>query len=164
MKNQHVALSALMAWLQDNIDGESPLHFDNAGQINSEMVYQALAMQLSTLPPCEALKQHLALSHSLLAQVVHLQRVHRPDERWQPQFIRLIEQKTQQGVFVSPSINPEPYREFHYYNDEHNTLWALLVMDSEDRIIDVYLHPELYADPEMFALCLFHSPLNGEGA
>ncbi len=73
-----------MAWLQDNIDGESPLHFDNAGQINSEMVYQALAMQLSTLPPCEALKQHLALSYSLLAQVVHLQRVHRPDEKWQP--------------------------------------------------------------------------------
>ncbi|MDG3424711.1 hypothetical protein P5E72_24845, partial [Vibrio parahaemolyticus] len=71
MKNQHVALSALMAWLQDNIDGESPLHFDNAGQINSEMVYQALAMQLTTLPPSEALKQHLALSHALLAQVVH---------------------------------------------------------------------------------------------
>ncbi len=132
MKNQHVVLNALMDWLQDNINGESPLHFDNAGQINSEMV--------------------------------HLQRVHRPDEKWQPQFIRLIEQKTQQGVFVSPSIHPEPYREFHYYHDEHNTLWALLVMDSEDRIIDVYLHPELHADPEVFALCLFHSPLHGEGA
>ncbi|WP_242457055.1 hypothetical protein [Vibrio parahaemolyticus] len=37
------------------------MHFDNAGQINSEMVYQALAMQLSTLPPCEALKQHLGV-------------------------------------------------------------------------------------------------------
>ncbi len=164
MKNQHEVLSALMAWLQDNIDGESPLRFDNAGQINSEMVYQALAMQLTTLPPSEALKQHLALSHSLLAQVVHLQRVHCPDERRQPQLIRLIEQKTQQGVFVSPSINPEPYQEFHYYGDEHNTLWALLVMDDEDRIIDVYLHPELYADPEVFALCLFPSPLSGEGA
>ncbi len=121
-------------------------------------------IELSTLPPCEALKQHLALSYSLLAQVVHLQRVHRPNEMWQSQLIRLIEQKTQQGVFVSPSINPEPYQEFHYYHDEHNILWALLVTDSEDRIIDVYLHPELYADPEVFALCLFHSPLNEEGA
>ncbi len=164
MKNQHVVLSTLMAWLQDNIDGESPLHFDNAGQINSEMVYQALAMQLTTLPPCEALKQHLALSHSLLAQVVHLQRVHRPNEMWQPQFIRLIEDRTAGGVFISPCTNPEPYREFHYYNDEHNILWALLVTDDEDCLIDVYLHPELYADLEVFALCLFHSPLNGEGA
>ncbi|WP_242457056.1 hypothetical protein [Vibrio parahaemolyticus] len=76
----------------------------------------------------------------------------------------MIEQKAQQGEFVSPSINPEPYREFHYYHDEHNILWALLVMDSEDHIIDVYLHPERSADPEVFALCLFHSPLSGEGA
>lgn len=62
---------------------------------------------------------------------MHLQRVHRPDEKWQPQIIRLIEQKTQQGEFVSPSINPEPYREFHYYHDEHNILWALLVMEAK---------------------------------
>ena len=29
-----------------------------------------------------------------------------------------------------------------------------MVMDNEGRIMDVYLHPELYGDPEVFALCL----------
>ncbi len=153
MNNQHQVLAEFMSWLRDNIDGQSNLHFDNEGRINSEMVYQALAMQLTSLPPCEALKQHLTRSHALLAQVIHLQRVHCPDKRWQPKLICLIEHKTN-GLFVSPCINPEPYREFHYYSDEHNTLWALLVMDENDLIIDVYLHPELYGVPEVFATCL----------
>ena len=52
---------------------------------------------------------------------------------------------------------PEPYREFHYYIDANNTLWALMVMDEHERIIDAYLHPELYANPEVFALCVYQT-------
>jgi len=112
-------------------------------------------MQLTSLPPCEALKQHLTLSHALLAQTIHLQRIRRPSEAWQPQLMSLVERKTSGGLFVSPCTNPEPYREFHYYCDEHNTLWALMVMDIDGGIADVYLHPALYADPEVFAICTF---------
>lgn len=154
MKNNHHILTTLMTWLEDNINMQSELHFDDEGNINSEMVYEALAVQLTSLPPSEALKTHLALSHSMLAQVTHLQRVHCPNEAWQSQFITLIERKTSGGLFVSPSTNPEPYREFHYYCDEHNTLWALLVMDIHGAMVEVCLHPELHSDPEMFALGL----------
>ncbi|WP_045407302.1 DUF957 domain-containing protein [Vibrio jasicida] len=155
MKDMNHILTELMAWLEDNMASESELHFDNDGKVNSEMVYQALSMQLATLPPCDALKTHLALSHSMLAQVCHLQRVHRPALAWQPQLITLIERRTSGGLFVSPATNPEPYREFHYYCDENNTLWALMVMDVQGSIVDVYLHPQLYADPEVFAICTF---------
>ncbi|EGU40535.1 hypothetical protein VII00023_19761, partial [Vibrio ichthyoenteri ATCC 700023] len=113
MKNMNHVLTELMAWLEDNMASDSELHFDNDGKVNSEMVYQALSMQLTTLPPCDALKTHLALSHSMLAQVCHLQRVHRPALAWQPQLITLIERRTSGGLFVSPTTNPEPYREFH---------------------------------------------------
>ncbi|EGU37804.1 hypothetical protein VII00023_03438, partial [Vibrio ichthyoenteri ATCC 700023] len=41
------------------------------------------------------------------------------------------------------------------YCGEDNTLWALMVMDVQSSIVDVYLHPELYADPEVFAICTF---------
>ncbi|MFM2588212.1 hypothetical protein [Vibrio sp. TBV020] len=153
--NQGHALNQLMIWLEDNMAAESDLHFDNEGKVNSEVMYQALATRLSALPTCQALKEHLALSHTLLAQVVGLQRVHRPAKSWQPQLLTLIERKVRRGVFVSPCTNPKPYREFHYYHDENNTLWALLVMDIEESIVDVYLHPELYADPEVFTICTF---------
>ena len=155
MKNRNHVLTELMAWLEDNMASQTDLHFDNEGKVDSEMVYQALSMQLATLPPCDALKTHLALSHSMLVQVIHLQRVHRPALAWQPQLITLIERKTSGGLFVSPSTNPDPYREFHYYGDEDNTLWALMVMDIQGSIIDVYLHPELYADPEVYVICTF---------
>lgn len=159
---QGYALNQLMSWLEDNIAADSDLHFDNEGKVNSAVMYQALATRLSTLPTCQALKEHLALSHSLLAQVVGLQRVHRPAQSWQPQLLSLIERKTNCGVFVSPSTNPKPYREFHYYHDDNNTLWALLVMDIEESIMDVYLHPELYADPEIFTICTFFRPEGGK--
>ncbi|MFA0142174.1 hypothetical protein AB4430_10405 [Vibrio kanaloae] len=164
MNNTNHVLTELMAWLDDNMANQSDLHFDNAGQVDSAAVYQALSMQLTTLPPCDALKAHLTLSHSMLAQVAHLQRVHRPVLAWQPQLITLIERRTSGGLFVSPNTHPEPYLEFHYYSDEHNTLWALMVMDGEDRIMDVYLHPELYGDPEVFALCLLSQTQTGEKA
>ena len=112
-------------------------------------------MQLTSLPPCGALKQHFALSHAVLAQTIHLQRIPCPSEAWQSQLIALVERKTSGGLFVSPCTNPEPYREFHYYCDERNTLWALMVVDVEDNMKEVYLHPHLYADPEVFAICTF---------
>ena len=158
--NQNEIITALMVWLEDNMVSKSELHFDNEGKVNSELVYQALAMQLTTLPPCEALKQHLALSHAMLAQTVHLQRTPCPSDAWQAQLITLVERKTSGGLFVSPSTNPEPYREFHYYCDEHNTLWALMVVDEQGSIKDVYLHPRLYADPEVFAICAFFTAVD----
>lgn len=164
MNNMNHVLTELMAWLDDNMANQTDLHFDNDGQVDSAAVYQALSIQLTTLPPCDALKAHLTLSHSMLAQVSHLQRVHRPALSWQSQLITLIERRTSGRVFVSPSTNSDPYREFHYYCDEHNTLWALMVMDNEDRIMDVYLHPELYGDPEVFALCLISQTQTGEKA
>ena len=157
MHNMNHVLTELMAWLEDNMASQSELHFDNEGQIDSAQVYQALAMQLSTLRPCEALKQHFALSHALLAQTMHLLRIHRPDDAIQPRLITLIEHKASNGVFVSPNTHPEPYREFHYHIDASNTLWALMVMDEHERIIDAYLHPELYANPEVFALCVYQT-------
>ena len=57
-------------------------------------------------------------------QTIHLQRIPYPSATWQSQLITLVERKTSGGLFVSPSTNPEPYREFHYYCDERNTLWA----------------------------------------
>ncbi|EHK6027566.1 hypothetical protein C4G53_RS21765 [Vibrio parahaemolyticus] len=161
--NNNTILTQLLAWLEDNINAQSDQHFDNEGKVNSDMVYKALTTQLTTLPPCEALKQHLARSHALLAQVIHLQRIHRPVEHWQPTLMTLIERRTSGGVFVSPSTHPAPYREFHYYSDENGTLWALLVLDDSDGIVDVYLHPELYADPEVFALSLFSQTQEARG-
>ncbi|CAH1525888.1 conserved hypothetical protein [Vibrio owensii] len=157
MHNMNHVLTELMVWLEDNMTSQSELHFDNKGQIDSAQVYQALTMQLTTLRPCEALKQHLARSHALLAQTMHLLRIHRPDDAVQPRLITLIERSASSGVFVSPNTHPEPYREFHYYIDASNTLWALMVMDEQDRIIDAYLHPELYANPEVFALCAYQT-------
>lgn len=164
MNNMNHVLTVLIAWLDDNMANQTDLHFDNDGQVDSAAVYQDLSMQLTTLPPCDALKVHLALSHSMLAQVAHLQRVHRPALAWQPQLITLIERRTSGGLFVSPSTNSDPYREFHYYCDEHNVLWALMVMDDQSCIMDVYLHPELYNDPEVFAFCLLSHTQTGEKA
>ncbi|WP_299142083.1 hypothetical protein [uncultured Vibrio sp.] len=108
MKNMNYVLTELLAWLKDNMTNQTDLHFDKAGQVDSDAVYQALSMQMVTLPPCDALKAHLALSHSMLAQVAHLQRVHRPDFTWQSQLIYLIERKTLGGLFVSPNTNSDP--------------------------------------------------------
>ncbi len=47
--NQNEIITALMVWLEDNMVSKSELHFDNEGKVNSELVYQALAMQLTTL-------------------------------------------------------------------------------------------------------------------
>lgn len=133
--NQTDVIAALMAWLEGNIASQSELHFDSEGKVTSEQVYQTLVMKLSTLPPCEALKQHLALSHAMLAQTIHLQRIPCPSAAWQSQLISLVERKASGGLFVSPCTNPEPYREFHYYCDERNTLWALMVVDAEDSLL-----------------------------
>jgi hypothetical protein len=40
------ALQALMAWLQDNVDGESEISFDNDGRIKSADVLAALTAKL----------------------------------------------------------------------------------------------------------------------
>ncbi|MEZ9218584.1 hypothetical protein AB4087_14785 [Vibrio cyclitrophicus] len=89
--------------------------------------------------------------------------MHRPALIWQSQLITLIERKTPGGRFVSPSTTLDPYSKFHYYSDAHNRLWALMVMDAQDSIIDVYLHPDLYGDPEVFALCLISNAQPRQG-
>ncbi|MFM2666729.1 hypothetical protein AAFX24_18030 [Vibrio mediterranei] len=144
MMNQTQPLTELLLWLEDNMARNSDLHFDNDGKVDSNEVYQALVLQLATLPPCEAFKRHLTLSHALLAQVIHLLRIPMQGKAWAELEAVLNRQGT--SLFVSPNIQPEPYREFHYYHDDNNVLWALLVIDEQDAILDAYLHPEWFSD------------------
>ncbi len=100
---------------------------------------------ISPLIKSDVLKQHLMLSHHLLAQVIGLTAIQNPSSLEQHQLINLIETQTQGAVFISPCTHPEPYREFHYYYDSDNTLWALALMDHNDVIHDIFIHSELLA-------------------
>ncbi len=105
------------------------LYFDSNGQEQD-------------LSACDALKEHLILSHVLFSQIPHLRRIHRPSEDNSNRLLSLLDSKSK-GVFVSPSTNPEPYREFHYNADEEGTLWGLSVVDEHDDVFDIYLHPSI---------------------
>jgi hypothetical protein len=142
MTQQQKALGALQAWLEDNIEMQSSVCFDNNGEINSEVVHQALMSVLNDRPHDEIVKQHLVQSQFLHAQVLGLRRVHDVHSLKTEQLMAAIELHAS-SVFVPPCTHKEPYCEFHYHMDNKNTLWALLVVDESDHIHDVYLHQNL---------------------
>ncbi|GEK15655.1 hypothetical protein AFI02nite_36910 [Aliivibrio fischeri] len=80
---------------------QSSVCFDSNEEINSEVVHQVLMTVFNDRPHDEIVKQHLAQSQSLHAQVLGLRRVHDVYSLKTEQLMTAIEQHAS-GVFIPP--------------------------------------------------------------